>query len=264
MVSRPLCLMTVCLSTLSTASLNLPSVSMRNSCSVTTQLHQLRQSASVSTPSPRRYGSTSPPAAFVDPSTLASAIGTFYQNERFASAFLTCAIKGAAADFLAQSSSKKKEQQKRLRQRQSSLFRRGGAHILESSMDYKRNLAFLLYGGIYQGMGLEFVYNTLFPKWFGDSVVLKVLVSMFILSPLVTLPVAYLVKAAVFGHAPKSALAQYGNDVYNKGLLTKYWSIWLPMQTLAFALIPTHLRITFIAMVSFLWMILFSAISSKN
>jgi len=259
---------TTCLS-LSAASLNLPCTSVRNlACaksSVTAQAQRLRQSgSSLAAPCYRRAStsSLSPTAAFVDPSTLASAIGAFYENERFASAFLTCAIKGAAADYLAQSSSNKKKQQEI--ERQKLLYRRGGAHVLAPTMDYKRNLAFLLYSGIYQGMGLEFIYNTLFPKWFGDSVVLKVIASMFVLSPLVTLPVAYLVKAAVFGHAPKLAMVHYLQDVWHKGLLTKYWCIWVPMQTLAFALIPERLRISFIAMISFLWMILFSAISSNK
>lgn len=43
--------------------------------------------------------------AFIDPSSLLSTVGTFYETQPYASAFLTCAVKGAAADLVAQQSS---------------------------------------------------------------------------------------------------------------------------------------------------------------
>jgi hypothetical protein len=184
-----------------------------------------------------------------------STIDSFYKNQRYTSAFVTGAVKGVAADLVAQSSTKT--------HRSSEEKLRGGAEVAVRSFDLKRNVAFLLYGGIYQGMGLEYIYNTLMPNLFGESIALKVLFTMFVVSPFLTLPAAYLFKALVFSTSATAALRQYWHDIVHKGLLKTYWKIWIPVQTLAFAFVPEHLRISFIAAISFGWMILFSTISSK-
>jgi hypothetical protein len=125
-------------------------------------------------------------------------------------------------------------------------------------------MAFLLYSGIYQGMGLELIYNTVIPKLFGSSILKNVLFSMFVVSPFLTLPMSYLFQALVFSRSPMAALHQYWMDVRHQQLLKIYWTIWIPVQTIAFSIVPQHLRISFIAAVSFLWMILFSSIQSSK
>ena len=193
----------------------------------------------------------SPYTAFADPAEFFAAIGTFYKNSPLASAFVTCAIKGSAADFVAQSKTQR-------------VSHGGSIGLAPMQFQLKRNLAFLLYGGIYQGLGFEFFYNILFPKLFGDSIAKKVFASMFVLTPCVTLPLAYLFKAMVLQDSLQNALNQYKSDVMEKGLLSKYWLMWIPLQTLSFAVVPQHFRISFIAAFSFFWMILFSIISSRN
>ena len=200
----------------------------------------------------------------MDPSSIMTAVGSFYQNERWAAAFVVAAVKGSVADYMAQRAGRSKKQAGASGKRS---FRGGsGAAVAQppQSLDLKRNLAFLLYGGVYQGMGLELIYNILFPRWFGNNITIKVLASMFVLTPFVTLPVAYLVKACVFGENLKVAIQSYFQDISEKGLLTKFWMLWIPVQTIAFALVPEHLRISFIAAVSFAWMIVFSALSSNS
>lgn len=36
-----------------------------------------------------------------------------------------------------------------------------------AKFDYKRNLAFTVYGAVYQGMAQEFIYNHMYGAWFG-------------------------------------------------------------------------------------------------
>lgn len=189
--------------------------------------------------------------AFIDPKTIMSTVGSFYRTQPYRAAFVTSAIKGVAADVVAQKAESKPSQEEVMR---------GGAST--PRFDVKRNLAFLLYAGIYQGMGLELIYNVLLPQLCGSSNFLKVLVSMLVVSPFLTLPMAYVFKALVFQKSMTTALGEYSRDV-RQGLLKTYWKIWIPFQTLAFVVVPTHFRIAFIAAISFAWMILFSSISSK-
>jgi hypothetical protein len=220
--------------------------------------------------------------AFIEPVVTAmSTIGAFYQNQPYAAAFVTSAVKGVAADLVvaqrSASSSRRRQQQQQqqqqlqqqMHQEQEPLTTRGDSTLLQqedsSSLAMKRNMVTLIYSGIYQGMAMEFVYNTLFPKLFGASILLKVFVSMFVVSPFLGFPLAYLVKAGVFRHhSAMGAMQQYWHDVRHEGLLKTYWMVWIPLQTVAFALVPQHFRTTFITGVSFCWMIIFSSMSAKE
>jgi len=133
----------------------------------------------------------------------------------------------------------------------------------------RRTLAFFCYGGLYQGCGQELIYNHLFSALFGSgtrprSVVAKVCFDMLVIQPFLSLPIAYLIKAPIFGRSVGDALGQYRTDVAEKGLLKTCWKVWAPTQVVSFAIVPTHLRITFMACVSFFWIILFSTISSSG
>eukprot|EP01083_Nonionella_stella_P238688 836225_1 len=67
-----------------------------------------------------------------DLSTAMSSLDSFYKTAPYEAAFMTCGIKASAADFLAQKreSDDNKEKEK---------------------VEFERNLAFILYGGLYQG-----------------------------------------------------------------------------------------------------------------
>lgn len=138
----------------------------------------------------------------------------------------------------------------------------------QDKLDFKRNLAFVLYGGLYQGCCQEFIYNNIFPAWFGTgistkTVLTKVLFDLGVLTPLLCLPLAYLVKALIFQYTFKEGIRLYLEDVSEHGLLRKYWMIWFPVQCLTFGVVPQHYRIAFIALISFFWLIILSSISGR-
>ena len=95
------------------------------------------------------------------------------------------------------------------------------------------------------------------------TVATKVLFDQLVLTPFVCLPVAYLVKAAVFQTPLRSGLERYVQDA-RKDLLLKYWALWTPTQCLTFSVVPEHLRIVFIAVVSFFWLIILSNITNRK
>ena len=158
------------------------------------------------------------------------------------------AFKASASDLISQKSAAVKER---------------------SPINLRQNLAFFLYGGAYLGMFQEFLYNGIYPRLFGVgsgpiTVIQKVAFDMLIHSPFLCLPMAYIIKALVFQQSFMDGIKRYIHDVKSNGLLTKCWQVWCPVQFMTFTIVPTQFRITFIACVSFFWLMILSAISSKS
>lgn len=184
----------------------------------------------------------------IDLPNAMSTLESFYKTAPYEAAFMTCGIKASAADFLAQK-------------------RESDDNKAQEQVEFERNLAFILYGGLYQGMAQYYIYNVLFPMWFGNghdilSVGIQVVFDLGVISPFLCLPVAYLAKSAIYGNTPIEGMKKYINDVRHQGLLLKYYKIWFPAQCLTFGVVPEHLRIVFIACVSFFWLILLSSITA--
>jgi hypothetical protein len=132
------------------------------------------------------------------------------------------------------------------------------------SFDFRRTIAFMLYGGCYQGMSLHFIYNDVFHRLFGPNrAVQKVMLSQLVMAPLLTLPVAYLFKGLVYGKTPLGAMEDYWIGLTQRGLLFSFWKLWVPIQFLIFTVIPVHLRIPFSSFFSFCWTVLLSRISNS-
>ena len=59
-------------------------------------------------------------------------------------------------------------------------------------------------------------------------------------------------------------MAHYVDDVKNRGLLFKFWGLWTPVQCMTFSIIPEHFQVSFIAAVSFFWVIILSSLSAQS
>jgi protein Mpv17 len=190
-------------------------------------------------------------SAVLETNALLSALDAFYQTQPYAAAFVTCSIKASAADLVAQQKPAENEDK-------------------DESFDGKRNVGLMLYGGLYQGMCQQFIYSEWYPSLFGDSTSIfttleQVFMDMAVLAPFVCLPLAYLSKGfCKDGRVGLvEGLERYLNHVQEEGLLFRFWSIWIPVQCVTFSIVPMHLRIPFIAFISFFWLMLLSQISSQ-
>eukprot|EP00541_Cyclophora_tenuis_P019304 CAMPEP_0116565170 /NCGR_PEP_ID=MMETSP0397-20121206/13752_1 /TAXON_ID=216820 /ORGANISM="Cyclophora tenuis, Strain ECT3854" /LENGTH=233 /DNA_ID=CAMNT_0004091919 /DNA_START=146 /DNA_END=844 /DNA_ORIENTATION=+ len=216
--------------------------------------------------------------SLIDPSkfsmlerNVVSMLDSFFQSQPYLSAFVTCSFKASAADLVVQSQSDSEEE---VTNNNSACSSSSSSSPQEenasSSVDIRRNIGFLLYGGLYQGMVQEYIYNTWYPSIFGDStaiwtVLQQVMIDLIFLSPFICLPVAYLFKAGISeDQSIPDGLQKYITHVKDEGLLVKYWALWFPVQCLTFGVIPQHLRILFIAFVSFFWLMILSAISARD
>lgn len=182
-----------------------------------------------------------------------AAVDSFYQTQPIQAAFVTCGVKASLSDTISQRSVER-------------VCSRTG-QVTEHRFCFSRNGAFILYGAIYQGVTQHFIYNDIYPMIFGSgtdasTVAAIVVFDQLVHAPLLALPVAYLVKAAVFKYPFSEGLERYLADAQHD-LLWKYWALWTPVQCLTFSVVPAHLRIPFIAVVSFFWLILLSNISSR-
>jgi hypothetical protein len=187
--------------------------------------------------------------------TLA-ALDALFQASPYTAAAITCGVKASGADLVAQ--------KRQYRKRDQTTIDDGEP----KKTDVKRNFAFMLYGAIYQGMTQEFIYNHLYPVYFGTGtsvgvVLTKVCFDLLIQTTLLTLPIAYLTKALLYNYSAKEALRRYRDDIMNHGLLKKYFLLWGPVQCFTFSIVPEHYRVTFVACVSFFWIIILSSITSK-
>lgn len=174
-------------------------------------------------------------------------VNTFYSTYPLQAAVLTCGVKASLADCVAQVRSWTES---------------------EHAIEMRRNAAYIIYGGIFIGFMCHMEYDFIFPQIFGtahdvQTIASEVLFDNFISAPLMWLPPAYFIKAIIYGYPMKEGLDRYVTDV-KEGLLLKYWAIWLPAQTISFSFVPDHLRIVFMACVSFGWFIIMSSAQSQT
>jgi len=180
---------------------------------------------------PRRYErpTTTRLAAF----DVGGAIDSFYENSPYVSAFLTCSFKASAADWIAQKKSVEEEDAP-------TTTNTNWQEEEENQVDISRNLAFVCYGGIYQGLWQQFMYSDLYPNLFGhfdslpewQSIALQVGVDMTLIGPFLCLPMAYAVKSIFTSSDSNSleaclasvekGLKKYTEDVFERNLLLKY------------------------------------------
>ena len=252
----------------------------------------------------------------------ATALDSFYQTQPYIAAFVTCSIKAGAADYLAQTkqvvvvqeptqpelqtiskatpvvassnsdvaniwSMQQILQQSRLGpaiDSTSNYFTPSSGNSGNEAVDVSRSLAFICYGGIYQGLWQQFLYTNLFPSWVSvlpanlptvAEVAFQVAIEMALLGPFLCLPTAYAVKSlfaatttttkTVSSSSPlsvntrvRNGLDKYVQDCTERGLLLKYWAMWIPVNGLVFSVVPMHLRVVLVATVSFVWIIVLS------
>ena len=182
-------------------------------------------------------------------------ISDFYAQFPLQAAVLTCGVKAHVADGIAQV--------------RSSYSRNRMPRIDTDDLEFRRNLSYIIYGGIFVGAFCHFEYDVIFPRLFGSEHSLatsakEVLFDNFVSAPLLWLPPAYIIKSLLYDSPVQEGLLSYYEDVKYNGLLTKYWTIWVPAQSISFTVVPDHLRVVFMAAISFFWFILLSTLSASS
>lgn len=153
--------------------------------------------------------------ALSNPILLSQSINSFFVKFPFIAAFCVCAFISGFADFIAQKATMMQ-------------FSKSSTSITPRPFEYKRTLAFFLYGGVYEGCVQEFIFNHIYPLVFGSgtdvlTVSKIVMFDMIFTSPLICLPVAYIIKGAIYNKSIMHSMKSYGNDINKNSILQKCW-----------------------------------------
>ncbi len=171
-------------------------------------------------------------------SAIPGKINTFFVEYPYIAAFIVCAFKASSADFLVQRTSLKRQEKDA----------KGDNVIFE----WRRNIAFLFYGGAYQGCIQEYIFNHIYPFVFGTgtdpaTVGKIVIVDIFVVNPMLNIPVAYIIKGIIYNDTILHSIKSYWHDVAKNGLLNKNWmSEYYMMLLLPFLVCALYLTFNFI------------------
>ncbi|KAJ8600904.1 hypothetical protein CTAYLR_010432 [Chrysophaeum taylorii] len=128
--------------------------------------------------------------------------------------------------------------------------------------DFQRNLSFAFFSGAYLGIGQHYIYNVVFTRVLGSGRDLGTATRKVAADAFVHVPFVYLMLYYPFEHfatgqgSPFQGLLKYKEEAPR--VLTTYWMTWPPAHLISFTVLPTELRISFIAGLSFLWLIYLS------
>lgn len=160
---------------------------------------------------------------------------------------ITSGVKTSAADLFAQKIIERKE-----------------------DVDWNRHSVFCVFGFAYLGGFQYWLYNVKFVQWcepirkvVGHIGVapLKTALDQCIHHPFVYFPTFYVIKALVEDKSASYALNKYKAEIWDS--VKALWTIWVPAQVINFAFVPRHLRIPYVAGVSFLWTVVLSVMQGK-
>lgn len=135
----------------------------------------------------------------------------------------------------------------------------------KEEMDWRRHGMFCLFGLGYLGCFQYYLYNHLFVQWCKPitaavghlgAAPIKTFIDQCIHHPLVYFPAFYTLKGAVEGRPIAETYDKYRADLWEN--CKALWMIWVPAQMVNFTVVPLHLRIPFVAAVSFAWTVVIS------
>jgi len=134
-----------------------------------------------------------------------------------------------------------------------------------SRPQWRRTLAFTIFGATYLGAFAQYKYATLYTTLFGAAktapvIALKLLADMVISAPLIYFPLYYMFKGVIFGSGAREELRNYFSP-HGAGMLKRYWIVWLPSLSAMWMVIPQHLRVPFLCSISLAWQVALSTLS---
>jgi len=137
-------------------------------------------------------------------------------------------------------------------------------------MDWTRHAVFCTFGFAYLGGFQYWLYNVKFTQWCGPitarfghkaTAPIKVFIDQALHHPFIYFPTFFAMKAAVSGKPLSSAVDKYKAEIWDS--VKALWGVWVPAQLINFAFVPRHLRIPYVAAVSFGWTVILSVMQGK-
>eukprot|EP01083_Nonionella_stella_P005667 16369_1 len=129
-----------------------------------------------------------------------------------------------------------------------------------SDIDWTRAAVFGSFGFVYLGVFQYWLYNFQYFKWFPGvtlrSTIHKVAFDQFIKHPTLYWPTFYLLQTLLNERQLNAQTLQSVWSTYTTNIasdMKALWTVWIPVSMVTFGIMPMHLRLPFIATVSFFW-----------
>lgn len=111
-----------------------------------------------------------------------------------------------------------------------------------SRPQWRRTLAFAIFGALYLGFFAQFKYAVLYTSLFGATktgpvIAAKLLADMIISAPLIYFPAYYTLKGVIHGTGARKEIRKYLSS-HGMDMLTKYWVVWCAPKRSSWATPP--------------------------
>ena len=134
-----------------------------------------------------------------------------------------------------------------------------------NDIDWTRTTVFGAFGFLQMGCLQYYMYNKLFFQlWPGvtfKQTMKKVLVDQFIYTPFIYFPVFYTLRGFINERRVNKQTLIFAKIMYKNNVmddLRRFWTIWIPGMWITFQIMPMHLRLPWIAGLSFFWVMILS------
>lgn len=127
------------------------------------------------------------------------------------------------------------------------------------TVDVRRSLLFASFGLLYQGGVQYWMYNVLFERVLFPgrglrNTVAKIAASNLVADPVFFFPVFYSMREVMMSHKSFDVAVPAALQKYKENCVTDWfnsWAIWVPAHSVTYTIVPPHLRMPWIAAVSF-------------
>jgi len=151
----------------------------------------------------------------------------------------------------------------------------------DASLDCKRTLIFSTFSGWYAGWFQHFVYNLAYGRLYGRgsdfaTVAKKIASDHFAHVPFICLPSYYLWQESLLvplrqdgAQFPRLDVGVF-HDAFGRwraealGVMIAFWKLWTPAHIVTFGFAPEPLRITWVAVVSAVWLVICSVLTHQS
>lgn len=134
----------------------------------------------------------------------------------------------------------------------------------KDTFDKRRLLAMGLFSGAFTGCAYHGLFNVLFPRLFGTARSASILLQKAAADGVIIFPFLYMPTFFFFDELCRfgslQGLVRRWTDEIGKAM-QHYVKIWPATMLIVFSVVPVELRVSFIASVSFAWLVILSCVS---
>lgn len=178
------------------------------------------------------------------PSSVAAQYRSLLRRRPYCAGFAVCFGNGLLADLISQYFLERKKQ-----------------------LEPRRTLAVAIFSGAFCGCAYHWIFNVLYTRMYGTAtsagvVVAKTFTDGFVSFPFLYMPCFFVCDEIIRFGRYDSIFSRWQSEIPD--VMKDYFKIWPFANLLVFSVVPPALRTTFMASVSFCWLVMLSFITQRK